>query len=203
MSKVKICGLTRPKDIEAVNSCMPDYIGFVFADKSRRKVTAATAKKLKKNLNPQIHAVGVFVNNPIDEIVCLCKKNIIDIVQLHGDEDENYITDLSKSISCPIIKAVAVAHNIPVYPANADYLLFDTASTERGGTGKTFDWSLLSKHSGVSYFLAGGLNLENAADAVTSLQPYCVDVSSGVEANGLKDSEKIKKFVDIVRKHSR
>jgi len=198
VTKVKICGLRSEQDIACANRCLPDYVGFVFAD-SKRRINAETARGLKKQLDYRIQAVGVFVNQGIDLITRLCRQGVIDCVQLHGDEDETYIRALRESVSHRIIKAVGVADALPVLPVSPDYLLFDTASAQRGGTGKSFDWQVLEDHSGPPYFLAGGLDSHNVAQAVERLHPYCVDVSSGVETDGRKDPEKIDRFIKRAR----
>lgn len=200
MSKVKICGLRRAQDIEAVNKAMPDYIGFVFAP-GKRQVSTEAAAKLKKQLHPSIQAVGVFVNQEIPFITGLYQRGIIDLVQLHGEEDAAYITKLQAVCSAPVIKALGVADTVPAVPAGATYALFDTASAQRGGTGQAFNWQLLQGYTGSHYFLAGGLHSGNVAQAIQALHPYCVDVSSGVELDGWKDSEKISAFVRLVREN--
>ncbi|WP_099205335.1 phosphoribosylanthranilate isomerase [Scatolibacter rhodanostii] len=202
MSKVKICGLSREEDILAVNITKPDYIGFVFADKSRRKVTVAKAIELKKLLDPAIKVVGVFVNESVEWVAELCEVGLIDMVQLHGDEDESYIRKLKEFTTKPVICAILIADTIPEFPKSADYLLFDTASAERGGTGKTFNWEILKDYQGKPYFLAGGLSSQNVAKAIQKLHPFAVDVSSHVESKGVKDSQKINEFVSIVRKNT-
>jgi phosphoribosylanthranilate isomerase len=198
MSKIKICGLTRTQDITAVNHSLPDYIGFVFAD-SRRQVDKRTAAMLKEQLDGRIKAVGVFVNEDADFVAELYKCDVIDLAQLHGDEDDSYIARLKERCGCPVIKAVGVGDKLPVLPAEPDYLLFDTLSTRRGGTGKIFNWELLKDYDGLPYFLAGGLNAENISKAIQTLAPFCVDVSSGVEAGGVKDSGKIRQIVCLAR----
>ena len=200
MTKVKICGLSRVEDIIAVNSAKPDFIGFVFAP-SRRRVELKTAAMLKERLDAQIKAVGVFVNEEIEIIADLCRNGIIDMIQLHGDEDAETVMRLKELCGCPVIKAIGVGSELPALPDVPDYLLFDTLSEQRGGTGKTFDWSVLNRDSGLPYFLAGGLTLANVTEAITLLSPYCVDVSGGVETDGLKDSEKIEEFVILVKNH--
>ena len=203
MTKIKICGLTRLQDIEFVNEALPDFIGFVFAN-SRRRVSINTAFQLKNSLDYRIKAVGVFVNENISVIKQLCQSNIIDYVQLHGDEDEKYLRNLSQQISKPIIKAIRVKDLSTIIAAqqlSCEFLLLDTFSDkEYGGTGKTFDWSLAG---GVvkPFFLAGGINSCNAKAAIDSSKPYCLDVSSGVETNGVKDKIKIIDIVSLVRKN--
>ena len=202
MSKVKICGLSRIEDIGYVNRTFPDYAGFVFAESSRH-VDEKKARMLKAELNKSIEAVGVFVNERIEAVVRLYNESVIDLVQLHGDEDEQYIKQLKKDCGCRIIKAVAIGDSIPPIPKGPDYLIFDTLSTHRGGTGKKFDWHILKGFDEIPYFLAGGLNAGNVQDAIRSLSPYCVDVSGGVEMNGFKDAAKIKEFVRLVREASK
>ena len=199
MSRVKICGLRRIEDIEAVNHALPDYIGFVFA-KSKRRVDIETAAMLKKKLDLRIKAVGVFVNEDISIISQIVQNGIIDWIQLHGDEDDVYIERLKGSCNCPVIKTVGVSDTLPVLPKAADYLLFDTLSAQRGGVGKAFNWHVLKEYHNMPYFLAGGLSIKNVSDAIQLLSPYCVDVSSGVETDGVKDSAKISEFVKIARR---
>lgn len=201
MTKIKICGLTRIQDIEAVNKIVPDYVGFVFA-KSKRRVTDDVAKLFKSHLKPHIKTVGVFVNDNIDHIAHLCNSNIIDIVQLHGDENEEYIRNLRMYIHNEIIKAVRVKNSDDIKKANefsSDYLLFDAYHDKQyGGNGITFDWSLISETT-KPYFLAGGINSNNILKAQKLYNPYCIDVSSGVETDGYKDEEKIIEIVNKIR----
>ena len=197
MTKIKICGLKRLQDIEYVNELLPDFIGFVFAG-TKRRITDEKAA-----LNPEIKSVGVFVNDTLEHISFLANNNIIDIIQLHGDEDRKYIADLRKLTDKKIIKAVRVKDSMSVQEAkelNADYLLLDTYSNsgEYGGTGKTFNREYIPKNIG-NYFLAGGLNAENLKEIIKDTNPYAVDLSSGVETDGFKDREKIKKVIEIVR----
>ena len=198
MSKVKICGLSRKKDIEVVNHVLPDYIGFVFAP-SRRRVDIKTAALLKENLDPQIEVVGVFVNESIKNVADIYKNGIIDLVQLHGDEDGGYIKRLKNHCGCPVIKAVGVGSVLSFLPIESDYLLFDTISEQRGGAGKPFDWDIIKEYHGLPFFLSGGLSARNVVDSIRLLAPYCVDVSSGVETDGVKDAGKIDEFVYTVR----
>ncbi len=181
---IKICGLTRAQDISAVNEALPDFVGFVFA-KSRRQVTLKQAKALKELLDPRIRAVGVFVDAEPALVQQVLDEGIIDLVQLHGQEDEAYIARMR----APVIKALRLGQHIP---ENADYLLFDSPAA---GSGQTFDWSRLPNVS-KPYFLAGGINATNVA-AAKALLPFGIDVSSGVETNGVKDRDKI---IDMVRR---
>ena len=227
VTRIKICGIGRAEDIDAVNRVLPDYIGFVFAQ-SRRKIDAKTAEMLKEKLDDRIEAVGVFVNQEISFISELYNSGIIDLVQLHGDEDEEYITELKETCCCRVIKSAG----IPIkgewargqgsaYTAQctafsgqrtgagvwrsgderafADYMLFDTASEQRGGVGEAFDWNILKGYRGLPFFLAGGLTAMNVEEAVRELKPFGVDVSSGVETDGSKDAKKIEGFVKTVR----
>ena len=207
-TKIKICGLKRKKDIEIVNKYRPDYIGFVFAE-SKRKVIKEQAMELRKILNSDILAVGVFVNEDIDKIVDLVEDKVIDLIQLHGDEDKEYIIKLrealsTKQIDAKIIKAIRVesgdnVKEILMRNDLLDYILFDTySSKEYGGTGQAFDWNIL-KDIKQPFFLAGGLNSENVNDAIKTCNPYVVDVSSAVETDGYKDEEKIKEFITKIK----
>jgi len=201
MTKIKICGLTRQADIEMVNIAKPDYIGFVFA-KSRRQISWQTAARLKALLDPSIKAVGVFVNEELDQIVSLCKEKIIDIVQLHGDESREYIKKLRAAVDNLIIKAVRVKEGFDGEELDfedCDYLLFDSFREDTyGGSGVSFDWSLIGRLD-KPFFLAGGINQENVTEAIKRVAPYCIDVSSGVETDGYKDFAKVMDIVNTVR----
>lgn len=194
MSKIKICGLTRECDIEAVNEAQPDYIGFVFA-KSRRQVSREQAIKLRRLLAANIMVAGVFVNADIFEIAGLLDEGVIDIVQLHGQETESYIFGLRQLTDKPIVKAFSIncaKDLLEAADCSADFLLLDHG---KGGSGISFDWQLLEGFKR-DYFLAGGLKEDNVEKAL-KLSPYAVDLSSGVETNGLKDRKKI---INIVRR---
>lgn len=201
MAKIKICGLMREQDIDAVNTNLPDYIGFVFA-RSKRQIDVKKAKALKDCLNPSIKTVGVFVNEEINNIIKLCNTKVIDLIQLHGDEDEDYLKRLRSRVANKIIKAVRVKEAQDIMKAldfPCDYLLFDAfREGEYGGSGRTFDWSLLPQIP-KPYFLAGGINADNIAQALTEHDPYGLDVSSGAETNGWKDPKKIWDIVARVR----
>lgn len=198
MTKIKICGLFRQEDIEAANIIRPNYIGFVFA-KSPRQISPKTAEGLKKNLLPKIEAAGVFVNEKPAQVAALLNAGIIQLAQLHGQEDDAYIKTLRGLTSAPIIRAVPVCFSLPALPSVANYLLFDTAAKKTGGTGKSFNWCLLKNYKDKPYFLAGGLNCGNVQAAIKTLHPFGVDVSSGVESEGLKDPKKMAEFVRLVR----
>lgn len=201
MSKIKLCGLSRPCDIETANRLRSAYIGFVFAPKSIRYVGMEKAEELKRMLLPSIKAVGVFVREEPEIIARLLRNGTIDIAQLHGGESEDYIKQLRALTDKPIIKAFRIDTKQDVEAANkstADYVLLDSG---QGGTGTTFDWNLLG---GINrpYFLAGGLNADNVHDAIERLHPYAVDVSSGIETDGCKDIKKMEDFVYAVRAYA-
>ncbi len=200
MTKIKLCGLSHAEDINAVNSLLPEYIGFVFAKKSKRFVSLKTAAELKILLDKRVQSVGVFVNATPELILTAVKNGIIDVIQLHGSEDEDYIKMLKNSASAPIIKAFVINSPDDLVKAEqsvADYILLDGGK----GEGRAFDWSLL-KDIRRPYFLAGGLDAENVGSAVSTLHPYAVDVSSGIETNGKKDLHKMTVFVSAVRKEN-
>ncbi|SEL68747.1 phosphoribosylanthranilate isomerase [Butyrivibrio sp. ob235] len=205
MTKTKFCGLTRPEDIKIVNRLKPDYIGFVFFKKSKRNVEPEEAKKLKEKLDSNIKAVGVFVDEKPEFIAGLANENIIDTIQLHGNEDEKYIGQLRKLTAAKIIKAFQIKnYNCTkngtedfleeVQTSSADMVLIDSGQ----GTGTAFNWEIL-KQITRPYFLAGGINTENIEEAVTDIKPYAIDVSSGIETDGVKDEEKMSFIISIIR----
>ena len=196
-TKIKICGLRRPEDIDAVNDLKPEYIGFVFFPGSKRYVTPETAKSLRAGLNPGIRAVGVFVDEKPETVAGLLEEGVIDIAQLHGNEDEAYLESLRGLTGKPLIRAFRIRSAEDARRAQestAEQILLDAGA----GDGKTFDWNWL-KEVTRPYFLAGGLNPENAGEAVRKLKPYAVDVSSGIETEGYKDIAKMRAFVRAVR----
>ena len=196
--KIKLCGLSRECDIEAANELLPEYIGFVFAKKSARYVLPERAAALRKQLAPQILAVGVFVNETPENAAELLETGVIDMAQLHGSEDEAYIERLRTLTDKPIIKAFSVKEEQDIRRAagcSADLVLLDAGS---GGTGTAFDWGLLAGMER-PYFLAGGLDASTVGEAVRKWRPYAVDVSSGIETGGYKDVEKMRAFVRAVR----
>lgn len=201
MTKIKICGLKRIEDIEYVNEIKPDFVGFVFAG-TKRKISDETAAILKEKLDKSIPSVGVFVNDSKEHIAKLANTDIIDMVQLHGDEDSEYITKLRGMTSKTIIKAVRVKDTETIYEAmklGADYLLLDTyVAGDYGGTGKTFDLAMIPKELD-NYFLAGGIGANNIKETLEKCHPYALDLSSSVETDGFKDKEKIREVVSIVR----
>ncbi len=203
MSKIKICGLSRPEDVAFVNEAKPDYAGFVIqVPKSIRNVSVQTLYRLRKQLREEIPAVGVFVNAPLDLVVNLCRDKILSYVQLHGQENGEYIKRLKEQTEVPVIQAFSISSREDVQKAaasQADYPLLDHG---RGGTGESFDWSLIS-HMERPYFLAGGLTSKNVGEAIETLHPFAVDMSSSVETDGKKDYEKIMAAVAAVRSADR
>jgi phosphoribosylanthranilate isomerase len=198
MTKIKLCGLRRAEDIEAAVLLKPEYIGFVFYKKSKRYISPEEARILKSILDTDhIKAVGVFVNENPKTVADLLEKGIIDIAQLHGDEDESYIKALRKLTDRPLIKAFKIKTKEDLKKAeasSADTILLDAGM----GDGVSFDWDLL-KSFNRPYILAGGLDPLNVKDAVEKLHPYGVDVSSGIETAGVKDIDKMREFVFRVR----
>lgn len=198
MTRIKLCGLSRPADIKIVNSLCPEYIGFVFYEKSRRYVTSEKAVELKNLLSDRIKAVGVFVDEPLEKVVDLFDKGIIDIAQLHGNEDDEYIKRLRELSKRPVIKAFRIKSKEDIKKAEgslADFILLDSGQ----GSGEAFDWELL-RDIKRDYFLAGGLDPYNVKDALRILHPYAVDVSSGIEKDHIKDERLMAAFVSAVRK---
>ncbi len=199
MTKIKMCGLFREEDITYANEVNPDYIGFVFYKKSHRYVGMETASRLRSKLDDGIQTVGVFVDEDISLIKELVDKKIIDIVQLHGHEDEEYIKELRDTLGesyTKIIKAIVIKSesDIPKPQPLVDYYLLDSGM----GSGSSFDWNLI-KDLQTPIFLAGGLNTENISKALSLVKPYAVDVSSGIETDKVKDFDKMRLFASLVR----
>lgn len=197
MTKIKLCGLTRESDIFYANVLAPDYVGFIFAEKSRRYIPPENAAVLRKKLNTSIIPVGVFVDETTQHIASLMEQGIIQIAQLHGNEDELYIRHLRQLTEGKIIKAFRIQSKEDILAANAstaDYVLLDSG----GGSGELFDHSLIRGMTR-NYFLAGGLAPQNVRAAVEKFHPFAVDASSSLETNGLKDMTKMMAFVRAVR----
>ena len=194
--------MRRPEDILAVNQAKPDYIGFICSRRFWRHISLEEAAVLKRMLDPGIQAVGVFVDEPYEEIAGWLKKGVIDLVQLHGEEDEYYIRQLRKVMLfqetlVPVIQAFRVKTEKDLLRAGhsiADYILLDSGA----GSGVTFDWSLLDSMDR-PYFLAGGLGPDNVAEAIRRFHPYAVDMSSSLETERKKDPEKIRRAVREAR----
>lgn len=223
MTKIKLCGMTRMCDIEAANACTPEYIGFVFAKKSKRYISPETAAGLRQALSKEIMVVGVFVDEPVEQVAKLINDGIIQMAQLHGSEDEAYISQLRLLTSAPVIKAFRLEPmetgfmndqdfcetkrkepcrarilktqiREQIERCTADYVLLDSGA----GSGECFDWNLIREIKR-PYFLAGGLTPENVKKAVEELHPFGVDTSSGIETAGGKDADKMYAFVKAVK----
>ena len=215
--KVKMCGISKVETIPAVVEAKPDYMGLVFAP-SKRQVTVDQAKILVEELhrgyakkygsdtehdkNDTIKTVGVFVNETVDNLVTIANEANLDAVQLHGDEDETFIQSLKERTNVEVWKAIQIrtaADTEKWIDSSADMLLFDAYhKDERGGTGEVFDWSSLDAFER-PFMLAGGIDSTNVARAIRTVRPYGIDISSGIETNGVKDDEKITAFIKIVK----
>lgn len=201
---IKVCGLRTKEDVRAVNETEPDLAGFIFAKDRERYVAPEVARELKKQLKASIRAVGVFVDEPLDSLVKTIRTVGLDLVQLHGHEDEAYIKELRKRAGkgVGIIKAFPVHDEADVKRAqgsSADFLLFDTGA---GGTGQVFDWSVLRSVKR-PYMLAGGIGPDNVAEAIRQTKAFAIDASSALETNGHKDADKVRRFVQTARDASR
>jgi len=215
--KVKMCGISKVETIPAVVEAKPDYMGLVFAP-SKRQVTVDQAKTLVEELhkqytkrynngaeqsnNDEIKTVGVFVNETLDNLVSIATEANLDVVQLHGDEDEAFIQSLKERTNVEIWKAVQIRSAADAeawIDSSADMLLFDAYhKDERGGTGEVFDWSCLDEFER-PFMLAGGIDSTNVARAIRTVRSYGIDISSGIETDGVKDNEKITAFTKLVR----
>ena len=208
--KVKMCGISQVDTIPAVVEAKPDYMGLVFAS-SKRQVTVEQAKTLVEALHKQckaqndtvsIKTVGVFVNETLDNLVTIANEANLDVVQLHGDEDEAFIQSLKERTNVEVWKAIQIRSTADAeawIDSSADMLLFDAYhKDERGGTGDVFDWSCLDTFER-PFMLAGGIDSTNVARAIRTVRPYGIDISSGIETNGVKDDEKITAFTKIVK----
>ena len=192
MTKVKICGLSTASAVETACQAGADYIGFVFAE-SRRRVSLEQAQKLASLVPPAVRKVGVFVSPSLSELQEAISVANLDLVQIHGDFDEELLTQIGR----PVIRAYQVKGALKGVSQQADYLLFDAPLA---GSGQTFDWQLLAdKQIEQDYFIAGGLTVDNVSEAKETFQPYALDVSSGVETDGSKDLDKIKAFIERVK----
>ncbi len=199
MTKIKLCGLMHETDAIAANAAKPDWVGLVF-DEGRHFVSDQEAAAIRAALDPEIPAVGVFVRDDPAHIISLVTSGTIQYVQLHGGESEAYIHELREAITAPIIRVISVKTKEDVLKAadtDADYLLLDHG---KGGTGKSFDWSMIPPIA-KPWFMAGGIGLHNLEEAL-SYHPYAVDISSGAETDGHKDPVKMKQLVEMVRAYS-
>ena len=199
MAKLKICGLTCEADVAAVNEVKPDFAGFVIEVPGRRRsVTPEQVKVLVKGLNEETLPIGVFVDAPPELPISLLRDGTLWAAQLHGNEDEDYIEKIQNMTGKPVIKAFSIKTREDVEKAkksSADYILLDHG---KGGTGESFDWSLI-RNMDRPYFLAGGLNAENVEQAILQTYPFAVDISSGVETDGVKDPKKITECIRRIR----
>ena len=200
MVKVKICGLRRKEDIEYANELKPDYVGFVFA-KSKRQIEVEQALDLISLLDKEIKTVGVFVNEPVENALKIAQTLNLDVLQFHGDETQDYIDNFK---NFTVWKAIRIKDKEDLEKTKqfkVNSFVFDTLTkNEYGGTGKTFNWEVLKGFElNVPIILAGGLNENNVEEAIKIVDPYAVDVSSGVETEGYKDFKKMKSFIEKVR----
>lgn len=197
--RIKLCGMSRECDIDYANEASPDYIGFVINfPKSHRSISPERAAELRRRLRPEINAVGVFVNSSEATCADMAECGIIDLIQLHGSEDAAYIARLRALTRAPIIKAVKVTRRADIDAAlalGADYLLLDSGT----GSGRAFDHSLIPQGLPIPFFLAGGLTPDNIAQAVQTVRPFAVDMSSGIESDGFKDRDKMIRAVTRAR----
>lgn len=199
MTKIKICGLSRERDIDYVNQYLPDYAGFVLnVPRSRRNLSPEKAEGLVRLLNPGIQAVGVVVDQPLDRAIELLNRGFLDALQLHGSEDEAYIQALKAATGRQVWKAFQIKGPQDLEAARvcgADQIVLDSGQ----GSGECFDWDLLQAFDR-PYFLAGGLGPQNVVKAVKQLHPYGIDLSSGIETDGVKDKGKLSSVIASVRK---
>ncbi len=193
MAKIKICGIRRREDVSFLNKLKPDYAGFILSPGYRRSITMKEARQLSQCLSKDIKKVGVFVNESVEAVNEYVRKGIIDLVQLHGEESPAYCA----KIAAPVIKVFKCNEGFSpesIAEYDTDYFMFDTAA----GSGRVFNWGLVPKTE-KPVFLAGGLTAENVAGAIEAVHPFAVDISSGAETDGVKDYEKIKKILGVVR----
>jgi len=211
-TRIKICGLTRPQDVQSAIAAGADAVGFVFYAKSPRYIAAAAAGQLIAQIPPFVAPVGLFVNATAEEVQAIITQAPIALLQFHGDETLEQCAAIAKAVNRPFIRAIRVKEGMQ--PADllkyeSDYraastlftgLLLDTFVDSYGGSGKVFDWSLIPENIAPRVVLSGGLSVQNATDAVQRVRPYAVDISSGVEQDkGIKDAEKIRAFITAVR----
>ncbi len=196
--RIKICGVRTAADVAAVNLLLPDYVGFVFASGSKRFVISRQAEDLVRALDGRITPVGVFVDASLSDVAAAVRRGIVRMVQLHGSENEAFVSALRREVGVPIVKAFSMDDDDVLERAErsaADYILLDAG---RGGTGRTFDWSR-ARRLERPFFLAGGLNADNVGAALRDLRPFAVDMSTGVETDGAKDPEKMRAAIEAVR----
>ncbi|MQS52563.1 phosphoribosylanthranilate isomerase [Companilactobacillus mishanensis] len=190
MTKIKICGLMTLDDIKAVNEAKPDLAGFIFAP-GRHQINLEQALKMRKELDPSIKSVGVFVNAPLDEMLTVIDSGAVSMIQLHGNETSDTIK-LLQDKNIPVIK-VYKPDNLPT-STTADYLMIDSGS----GNGKPIQWDKLRIKTDKPLIIAGALDTSNVEQAIKTTEPDFVDLSRGVETDGSKDPIKINKIVQLV-----
>ncbi len=205
-TRIKFCGLTRSGDVRLASELGVDAIGFVFAEKSPRRVQPEEARAMRLALAPLVDAVALFMDNPVDEVREVIKQVRPSLLQFHGNEDDAYC----RSFGLPYIKAISMGGDAPVtdarilharYPGAAGFMFDSHRQGEPGGTGRHFDWSRIPDAPTKPYIVAGGLTPDNIFDAILTTLPWGVDVSSGIEsAPGIKDGDKMRRFVEEVRR---
>lgn len=198
MSKVKICGLCRSEDIDFVNEVKPDFAGFIINyPTSHRNISIEQLTEYTSKLDDGIKSVGVFVNSPMADVIALADK--VDVIQLHGDEDDSFVVTLRKILpDKEIWKAFKITGEADLEKAmkcRADLVVLDNGC----GTGETFDWDIIADFS-KRFALAGGVNIDNVSTAIERFSPYLIDLSSGVETENVKDFDKMKEMIEVIRK---
>ena len=198
-TKIKFCGLRREEDVKYAASLDAGFFGFILSDRFKRFVAPEKVARMKEFVPSSAKTVGVFVDETLNFVISTAKTAKLDMIQLHGSESETYIAEIKEKTGLPVIKMIKPVSENDIITARqsiADLILLDSGA---GGTGKVFDWSL-AENLGRNYILAGGLTPVNVGEAVTRLKPFAVDVSSGVEKEGIKDFSKMKAFAAEVRK---
>lgn len=199
MSKIMICGITHSSEVSALNRLTPDYVGFVLGsdETSPRRISHSKAEDLKQKLKSSVQAVGIFENESIDFIESYCDNDIIDLVQLDGDEDDRYILELSRRVPVPIIKTVKAKSPQDIIDAEKLHCQY----LRLGSFDKAFNLDIIPNTVTKPFFLAGKLSAENIRDIIGKVRPYCVDVCAAVETDGLKDAEKMKVVIEKAHRH--
>lgn len=202
--KIKFCGIKRKEDVEFCNQLLPEYMGMILTPGFKRSISDECAKALIKEKKSCIKSVGVFVDTTAEMIAKISKKIFLDVIQLHGNETDDIIKEVKDLIGLPVWKAVRVQNAQDIKIAEllgADKLILEGyVSGQAGGTGITADWKLISKHKPqIPFFLAGGLTPQNLFEAINTVKPYGVDLSSGIETDGIKDYKKMQEIVNIIR----
>ena len=198
-TKVKICGITRIEDVKTLNKYLPDYVGFVFAP-SRRRIEPEKVSELISELDARIKKVGVFLNHSQRDVEDIAYKCSLDVLQFHGDETVQYCASFKQKVWKAIgIKNAQSLKRIEDFQVEG-ILLDSIVDGKSGGTGQPFDWKMVNcLPENVKVILAGGLNSRNVLEAIEKVKPFCVDISSGVETDGVKDTKKIKEFIELVK----